>query len=106
MKIPQCPPEWHLHWDGARQRQLERAAKIDAESLVASQRYLHWDELRHRPEEQGLSNEDAWAMVKVARVLRYQKIPLKDKTGRPGVFFVSATMFEKLHRVDQRAGGT
>ncbi len=79
---------------------------MDAESLVASQRYLHWDELRHRPSEHGLSNEDTWAIVKVARVLRYQKIPLKDKTGRAGVFFINPAMFEKLHRVDQRAGGT
>ena len=104
MKMPQTPPDWSLLWEGARQRR--NAAMIDAESFVASQRYLHWDEMRHRPKEHGLSYEDAWAVVKVARVLRYQKIPLKDKTGRPCVFFVSAPMFEKLHRVDQRAGGT
>ena len=68
-------------------------------------RYLHWDELRHRPAPEGLSNEQWWLAIKLARSSQYRALPLADLNERPLVFMLPDLVQEALHRIDSRMSG-
>lgn len=67
--------------------------------------YEHWDKVRHRVPPEGLSSEDWWFAIKVARGGIARDIPLRDKQG--GSFRVSLTdtMQRRLHHIDREAAG-
>lgn len=68
-------------------------------------RYLHWDELRHRPPPQGLSAELWWGGVKLARQGMLKELPLLDKHGLPIKFAMPDPILRSLHDIDRQAAG-
>ena len=68
-------------------------------------KYLHWSELRYRKPPEGLSSEDWWLAVKIARVSMRHGLPLADAGGRPFWFCDSGYLHRMLHQIDQSAGG-
>jgi len=68
-------------------------------------KYLHWDKLKHLSPPVGLSSEEWWAAIKVARKVQAKAVPLMDRMGRTFQFGVPESVAEALHRVDLGAGG-
>ena len=58
-------------------------------TVVEGDRYLHWDELRHRPPPQGVSHEQWWLAEKLSR--RRTPLPL---------------LLQGLHDIDRQAGAS
>jgi len=106
MKPPlQPPPLQVLIQDLARDPgRLERVLTTCRQPLPAG-RYLHWDRLRHRTPPAGLTPEEWWCGVKLARQPLLRELPLRDTAGRPFVFMVPETVQEMLHHIDSRAAG-
>jgi len=69
-------------------------------------RYLHWDELRHRPAPDGLTHDEWWVAEKIQRSVSAQVIPLHDSMGVPFRYSLTAPIQELLHRLDLGAGGS
>ncbi len=67
--------------------------------------YLHWDELRHRKPPSGLTHEQWWLALKLARRGLAQDLPLADKHGEPFSFGVPEPVQIHLHHIDQDAAG-
>ena len=81
MRLPENPPALAAlptELDPVRVAAL--LGQIDPQPLG---RYLHWDELRRRPAPAGLSHEDWWTAVSIARRPLLQRLPLLDKQGQP-----------------------
>ena len=68
-------------------------------------RYVHWDRLRHLPVPEGLSHEEWWLGIKLARRTQYRSLPLLDTRGRPFVYMLPDAVQEALHRIDSQARG-
>jgi Fic family protein len=68
-------------------------------------RYLHWDELRHRPPPQGLNHEQWWWGIKMSRLAQSQPLPLKDKAGSPFIYAMPAPVVRTLHFIDRDVFG-
>jgi Fic family protein len=68
-------------------------------------KYRHWDNFRHVPPVPGLSVEEYWAAVKLARRQLFRPLPLLDVAGRPFQFGLPPAALEMLHRVDRDASG-
>ncbi len=106
MKIPQTPPSW-----------LERLPKLiqddnlfkdwilSQKPLPRDDEYLHWDKIRYLEPPEGLTNEDWWTILKYRRNNRTH-LTLMDKQGMPFHFFLTQQMFQLLHDVDLKAGGS
>lgn len=75
------------------------------EDLRANE-YLHWDKLRHLPPPPGLSTQEWWLALKLKRQAQRQHLSLTDLKGAPFSFSLTPAMFEALHHIDQRCGGT
>ena len=72
---------------------------------MARGRYEHWDGLRRLPPPQGLSHEQWWLGVKLARTAQHRWLPLRDVRGKAFAFMLPDSVQEALHRIDSQARG-
>jgi Fic family protein len=68
-------------------------------------KYYHWDKLRHLKPPEGLSSEEWWAGVKIARRQLRRVLPLTTADGKPFTFAMVDPIQEMLHKIDQQAAG-
>lgn len=68
-------------------------------------KYYHWDKLRHLKPPEGLTSEEWWATVKIARRQLRRLLPLTTAEGKPFTFAMVDPVHEMLHRIDQQAAG-
>lgn len=107
MKIPVIPPNFSvLMHDIIDSGGNELAHILQAISPVDPKgRYLHWDKLRHLTPPEGLSSEQWWFRIKIARNNLYQKVPLINKTGASFQFAIFDLILRELHWLDRYAAG-
>jgi len=74
-------------------------------SPLCDGRYLHWDELRHRPAPPDLSHELWWLNIKMARAVLAQSLPLADRDGKAFQFAMPEPALRALHFIDRDASG-
>lgn len=104
MRLPQPPPHLtELLDDPKRFISLMLGAEDEGKRR---DRYLHWDELRHRQPPEGLSPQEWWAGLKIRRMSQQQLIPLTDLRGSKFNFWLTPRMFEQLHDIDLKCGGS
>lgn len=68
-------------------------------------KYYHWDKLRHLKPPEGLTSEEWWASVKIARRQMRRALPLTTATGEAFTFAMVDPIQEMLHMIDQQAAG-
>lgn len=104
MHIPLTPPSASAILGSLTPAQLGALFQGQNEvSPLVNGRYLHWDELRHRPPPAHLSHELWWVRLKLARQGQYKQLPLLDKAGKPFVLGVPEPAQIALHRIDRDA---
>ncbi|MEL7167901.1 MAG: Fic family protein, partial [Bacteroidota bacterium] len=59
--------------------------------------YRHWDTLRRISPPHGLTAEEWWAAIKMARRSLYRAIPLLDKKGQRFKYALPDPVLERLH---------
>lgn len=88
---------------------LGAEAVIDAVEAAADGsgdvRCLHWDKLRHLEPPDGLTSEQWWLQIKLARRSKQRELPLTDPGGRPFSYGLLDSMLRGLHHIDQRCAG-
>lgn len=102
MKLPELPdPTWFPEMD------LLRTLIAAPEWGRSEQdgRYLHWEELRHRPAPSGLTSEAWWWAVRLARHQLGRPLQLRDRRGQPFLFAMTDTVQRFVHEVDRDASG-
>lgn len=103
MKIPLTPPNLASILSNLNS---ELFGKVYSESTpTVDGAYLHWDQLRHRSSPEGLSSEQWWAAIKLARTGMIQALPLMDKRGRPFKIGIPENILIHLHHIDKDAAG-
>lgn len=109
MKVPLKPPQAIELFDGLMKTDdgRKRFSKILTAGLEPAPRgkYRHWDVLRHLPPPNGLSPEDWWLGVKLARRPLYREIPLRDTRGAPFRYALVDAAISMLHEIDKQASG-
>jgi Fic family protein len=68
-------------------------------------RYLHWDKLRRLTPPAGLSNEQWWLKLRLARREVSRSLPLVDEHGNAFGYTLPDLVHRSLHHIDQRGGG-
>lgn len=71
----------------------------------ADGRYLHWDKLKRLDPPDGLTVEQWWLKIKLARADELRPIPLTDLDGSTFSYGLLDTMHRSLHHIDQRCSG-
>lgn len=73
--------------------------------IVPRDAYPHWDKLRHLAPPDGLSSEQWWLKIKLARGDGFRPLPLADVEGAPFGFTLPDIVLRHLHHIDQRCSG-
>jgi len=68
-------------------------------------KYRHWDTLRHLTPPEGLTSEEWWLGIKLARASSKVTLPLWDKEGAPFTFAPVDVAQQMLMQVDRDASG-
>ncbi len=114
MKLPATPPPFRETF-GTMMKSAVAAGPMALTALAAlaatarpvddKGRYLHWEDFRFKPTDDGLSAAEGWALVRRAREIRRIDTPFKDKAGAV-FFFVKTDAIERaLHEIDSQTRG-
>lgn len=68
-------------------------------------KYRHWNTVRHLTPPDGLSPEEWWAGIKLARRSVLRNLPLKNADGEPFTYCTPDAVQELVHFIDQHASG-
>jgi Fic family protein len=79
---------------------LGRPAVQDAQNP-----YPHWDKLRRLPPPAGLSSEQWWLKLRLARQADTRPLPLTDTKGEAFGYTLPDLVLRHLHQIDQRMAG-
>ncbi len=103
MKVPLSPPSEQSVI--ARLTPDRLLPLFSGQSAVVEGDYLHWDQLRHRTPPDGLSLEEWWFAVKMARLGQSRQLPVLDKTGKSFLLATPEPVQIHLHHIDRDAAG-
>jgi Fic family protein len=106
MNMPKTPPDlgelWSKH--GTNQGKFFELMKIGP--LGPNDRYIHWDKLVHLQPPNGITHEEWWFALKIARSAAKKQLPLlTDKNAVAFNYNLADPISELLHEIDLRAGG-
>lgn len=108
MQLPVMPPSFEALWKATFEQGPEVFMRVTTgTSDVDTQgRYLHWDKLRHLPAPNGLTSEQWWFGIKLARRKNLKPIALFDRNGNPFLYGLPAQVQKELHWLDRHASGS
>lgn len=101
MKLPMAPPAFIDLFDRSDIRKILRSRP----GPEVKGQYEHWDQLRHLTPPEGLTPEEWWLGIKMARRGLRQEMPLKEKTGNPFAVVLSDSVQRKLFLIGRDAAG-
>lgn len=102
VKIPEKPPELATLFSDI---DTKRFGLIIASGDTAGGKYDHWSNLKHLDPPEGLSLEEWWLGIKLARRTASHPLPLLDKLGKPFTYSMPDEAQRAVHHVDQDAAG-
>lgn len=107
MKPPLSPPSVDHLLTTVTEAGGDRLRTILASDIrpTADGKYRHWDTLRQLTPPPGLSVDEWWLGVKLARNNIFHQLPLTDPQGRAFVYCVPDPAYEMTHLIDRRASG-
>jgi Fic family protein len=85
-------------------KRLVEILRIDEDAATEGE-YLHWDKLRHLEPPSGMTVEEWWWKLKVARRSSMRRLPLQDPEGNLFWYTLPDPLLRSLHRVDQQCSG-
>lgn len=97
------PPDIH-----ALLRELQREKLplvLGSTSPLVRGEYEPWDKVRHLDPPEGLTSEEWWLGIKLARNQLLKPIPLLDTDGQPFRFGMPDPVLRLTHEIDQLASG-
>lgn len=105
MKIPDSPPSLHTLIAQIKPDRFT-ALILEHSNLKTDSRYMHWEELRHRPPPAGVTHEEWWLLIKLGRQSLARSLPLYDKLGRNFTYVLAEPLLKALRYIDRHAGGS
>ena len=97
------PPELHALLDDLGPETFLRLVNVGA--TLTDGRYLHWDDLRWREPPDGLTAEQWWGGMRLARRQLSRSTELVDIHGMPFSYSLVDPILKSLHNLDLRATG-
>lgn len=105
MSLPAIPPTLQQIMAKLDPVRFGELAINHGQYYILNARYLHWDELRHRPAPAGISHEEWWLLIKLGRQSQARNLPLLDKQGHAFSYVLAEPVLKSLRYIDRHAGG-
>ena len=106
MRIPTSPPDFNDLFARVLAKPEVATRALALRMPTVEGKYRHWDVLRRLTPPAGVTAEEWWLGIKMARMAMYQTLPLRDRTGAPFRYALPAEALRMLHEIDRDASGT
>ena len=108
MRIPDTAPSFEavLHAMAAGDPAAFRKILTADIPATVDSRYRHWAKLRHLQPPEGLTNEQWWWGIKLARKRLWRPLPLRDAGGAPFQYGMTDEALAMIHEIDRNASGS
>lgn len=104
MKKPVIPPNSNQLLSKLNQAELNRALELNSPTDQQG-RYLHWDKLRHLTPPPGMTSEQWWLSIWLARSSLIKRLPLDSIEREKFGYAMSDYTQRELHWLDRYAAG-
>ena len=107
MKIPLKPPKLDDLVAKSVGKNPKRIVQVLSSGVRPNPKghYYHWDKLRHLTPPEGLTTEEWWLAVKLARRALYRPVPHTDVRGEPFQYAQPDSVHRLLHQITRDASG-
>lgn len=106
MRKVAIPPKYLEQFELLRKNSKKlSAAMLFFKAVDEKNRYTHWDKLRYKTPPKGLSVEDWWAVIKLARSSQFKSIGLLDNDSNAFKMTSTDYILQALHGIDCDASG-
>lgn len=113
MKIPEKPPDEQEYVRRVVNQHQHQSSPFDLfpwlnrglKPVDRKNRYLHWDDLKHKPAPEGLTPQEHWFGVKAARHAGKEELPLRAKSGEAFWYCIPNTVTNELLYVSEQTKG-
>ncbi|MBC8373072.1 MAG: Fic family protein [Phycisphaerae bacterium] len=106
MRIPKRPPDTQKLFKELLDQPERMLTVLQSSNMVTqSGKYDHWDKLRYHKPPDGISLEEWWMAIKMARSTTAKTVPLVDTQSNHFMFGTPDPVPEHLHHIDQDAAG-
>ena len=107
MRIPKPPPKIA---DLLKELQEEDPSKLvgiltQSTQHVVTDAYIPWDKLRYKKPPSGLTAEQWWLSVRMARHAFQRPLPLTDSVGKPFTYALTDDILRKVEWINRDASG-
>lgn len=101
------PPSWQSVLAAEAKRFPELMMDQSVTEFIAkmNSEYLHWDRLRYQKLPKGLKPDLAWALVKIARRVTQDVLPIKNESQQPFSVFLTKKHLKALSYLDSYTSG-
>lgn len=100
------PPRFEEIWTKfTESHQVEDVVRLTGVGPLTEGHYRHWDKVRYLTPPSGLTPEEHWLGLKMARRQLHEFLPMVDHRGEPFRIASHSTMQKMLHLIDMRVGG-
>ncbi len=106
MRTPQVPPDIYNVLKDKDSAGRIFGLLVKGSGPAPDGKYRHWDTQRRIAPPPGVSAEEYWVALKLARRQFQKEIPLRDYGGQPFTYTVCDPLLELLHYVDRFTSGT
>lgn len=104
MKVPVTPPSTQEVLASVGPERLLDVMQAGSDGAPEG-RYRHYDTLRHVSPPEGLSTDEWWLAIKLARAQRSRPLPLRSADGQAFTYALPDPALAMLHRIDRDAAG-
>jgi Fic family protein len=108
VKVPVSPPNFREHFQtlmsGDNSEKIQKIFGLGIGPAPGG-KYRHWDIIRHLQPPEGLTHEEWWVAMKLARLQVLQSVPTVDKSGEPFKYVLHDAALRALHEIDRDASG-
>ncbi|MCE9634730.1 MAG: Fic family protein [Planctomycetes bacterium] len=84
---------------------LSKIIEAVAHAPTSKDRYFHWADLRRRTPPAGLTREEWWAGMKLARQAASRMLPFRDTASRPFRIALPDVLLRQLSEIDRSLSG-
>lgn len=107
VKVPQTPPRFGalVQRHVGKRDWMERMLATGLWGATVGDDYIHWDRLRYRTPPEGVTHEEWWTALKVARMALMKMMPCSDNQGAPFRIAAPDPMQKYLSEADRDLSG-
>ncbi|OGS18157.1 MAG: hypothetical protein A3J83_03140 [Elusimicrobia bacterium RIFOXYA2_FULL_40_6] len=107
MKLPEPAPKLDSINQDDQIKLLSLQNREEVRNLIrkANDGYVYWDKFKYFEKPADLTNESAWILLKMVRLMQSKIIPMRNKDNKRFFYWLTDKMQKELHYIDKYSTG-